>query len=210
MLTPVLRLPNMRRLCERFAICWGFSSMKYELHPLCTFFPRLNDDEFKALKAGAVCLRGVKNGDPTIFYITPSDYKGFFNVAYLAAASKESVTTEIPVTIEAACETLSMLDNLELFSVEAQPFTVSPSTDGCHSVYFIQPIQGGLVKIGVSNSPRSRLDALQCGCPVELQIVKTIDGVSKDLERRIHKQFEQYRVRGEWFDPCVLNMEVAP
>jgi flagellar biosynthesis/type III secretory pathway chaperone len=25
--------------------------MKYELHPLCTFFPRLNDDEFKALKA---------------------------------------------------------------------------------------------------------------------------------------------------------------
>lgn len=25
MLTPALRLPNMRRLCERFARCWGFS-----------------------------------------------------------------------------------------------------------------------------------------------------------------------------------------
>lgn len=77
------------------------------------------------------------------------------------------------------------------------------------SVYFIQPVDGGLVKIGVSNSPESRLSNLQCGSPVELRIVKTIPDVPRSLERKLHEKFAQHRRRGEWFDPIVLSLPVS-
>lgn len=76
------------------------------------------------------------------------------------------------------------------------------------SVYFIQAVAGGLVKIGVSGNPERRLADFQTGCPVELRIVKSIDSVSRATETELHRHFGQFRVRGEWFDPIVLSMEL--
>lgn len=84
-----------------------------------------------------------------------------------------------------------------------------PKARATASVYFIQAIGGGLVKIGVSSSPQFRLASLQCGCPVELRIIKTIDVVPRTVETDIHKRFAKYRVRGEWFDPIVLTLEAV-
>jgi len=75
------------------------------------------------------------------------------------------------------------------------------------SIYFIQGVDGGLVKIGVSDSPNSRLANHQCGSPVRLKIVKLIENIDRSVEGRIHLKFSEFRKHGEWFDPCVLNME---
>jgi len=78
------------------------------------------------------------------------------------------------------------------------------------NIYFIQAINGGLVKIGQADNPASRLKSHQCGSPVFLQIIKVIENVESSVERKLHKQFSKFRKHGEWFDPCVLTLEIKP
>lgn len=68
-------------------------------------------------------------------------------------------------------------------------------------VYFIQAVDGGLIKIGVAQDPESRLLEFQVGCPVELRIVALTEG-GRELEKRLHQRFQGYRKHGEWFEPC--------
>lgn len=70
---------------------------------------------------------------------------------------------------------------------------------GC--VYFIQALPDGPVKIGyTSSSAKKRLAYLQTGCPFDLQLMGIIDA-HPYKERDIHKAFNKYRLRGEWFKP---------
>lgn len=69
------------------------------------------------------------------------------------------------------------------------------------SVYFIQPVGGGLIKIGVATNPDSRLLGLQTGCPVELRLIGVIAGAGQATETELHQRFASTRVRGEWFEP---------
>lgn len=74
-------------------------------------------------------------------------------------------------------------------------------------VYFIT--DGRYTKIGCGNDPAKRLLELQTGNPLELYLVKTIEG-SFEEEKAIHKSLSLYHVRGEWydfnqFDDCVLE-----
>lgn len=64
-------------------------------------------------------------------------------------------------------------------------------------VYFVGG-QDGPVKIGFAVDPSSRLTALQCGNPVPLSILATIEAPAR-LERTYHKQFAKHRLHGEWF-----------
>lgn len=67
-------------------------------------------------------------------------------------------------------------------------------------VYFIGNIDHKVVKIGFSSlDVAKRVDALQTGCPYKLSVLKTIKGTTVDGELLIHKQFQQYRLHGEWF-----------
>lgn len=75
------------------------------------------------------------------------------------------------------------------------------------NIYFMQSIHGGLVKIGQAKDVDTRLANHQCGCPVELKMIKIIENVDPSVEKSIHKLFSEFRKHGEWFDPCVLNME---
>lgn len=70
------------------------------------------------------------------------------------------------------------------------------------SVYFIQPVGGGRIKIGVSGSPESRLAMLQTGSPVDLRIVGLIPDAEPGTEPDLHARFAHLRVRGEWFEPA--------
>lgn len=70
-------------------------------------------------------------------------------------------------------------------------------------IYFIQPENGGLIKIGyTSKEPESRLRELQTGCHEKLIILATEEGSEVD-ESNLHLQFKSLRVRGEWFRPSV-------
>jgi hypothetical protein len=72
------------------------------------------------------------------------------------------------------------------------------------SVYFIEALTSGFVKIGYSQNPQERLKSLQNGVPFELVIIKTIKGTAED-EREIHRRFYKHRVRGEWYK---FNQEI--
>jgi len=66
-------------------------------------------------------------------------------------------------------------------------------------VYLITMEPDEYVKIGFTQShPRSRLNALQTGCPQPLRLMAYFPG-SMDDERRLHMTFDELRHLGEWF-----------
>jgi len=82
---------------------------------------------------------------------------------------------------------------------------------GSSYVYFIHAPAVGLVKIGLAGHPMGRLTALQIGSPVDLYLVRAIEG-GMELEQEFHRAFADRRVRGEWFEDSVLHavLEQAP
>lgn len=75
--------------------------------------------------------------------------------------------------------------------------------------YFIQPVQGGYVKIGRSSESQlpSRFRDLQVGHPAILRIAGLLQG---DREREMHGLFSDRRVGGEWFIPTEAMRQYAP
>jgi hypothetical protein len=70
---------------------------------------------------------------------------------------------------------------------------------GC--IYFVQPTDGGLIKIGQTrNSPQKRLAELQIGCPVPLELLGVLPGTIEH-ERSLHRRFADLRQHNEWFEP---------
>jgi len=67
-------------------------------------------------------------------------------------------------------------------------------------VYFIQGEYGGPIKIGIANDIQSRLASHQTGSPVILRIVGISSNGGKKLESKLHKQFADIRLHGEWFE----------
>jgi hypothetical protein len=79
-------------------------------------------------------------------------------------------------------------------------------------VYFVQAGEDGPVKIGFSSKfsgVRSRIDSIQTGCPWPLVVRRIIPVNGVSSERRLHDEFAQYRLSGEWFDPAGPVAEAA-
>src|SRR5438094_3841224 len=74
-------------------------------------------------------------------------------------------------------------------------------------VYLIGSHEHGWYKIGRTNNPKSRLDALQTACPFALELVHFVacelqraeHQLSRQLEGRLHCLFSDNRIRGECF-----------
>lgn len=66
------------------------------------------------------------------------------------------------------------------------------------SVYFIEAVDLGLVKIGTASSPKERLIDLQTASPSPLRLIREIPGSFK-TEHDLHVRFNEKRIRGEWF-----------
>lgn len=63
-------------------------------------------------------------------------------------------------------------------------------------IYFVQ--SGQFIKIGHSKKWPERLSGLQTGSPMEINVLHVEAGpVSK--ERALHRTFDRYHYRGEWF-----------
>lgn len=66
-------------------------------------------------------------------------------------------------------------------------------------IYLISDVKKEYCKIGYTQKdPLSRLCSIQVGNPIELEISSLIEGSIK-LEKQLHKKFEEYYIRGEWF-----------
>jgi hypothetical protein len=73
-------------------------------------------------------------------------------------------------------------------------------------IYFIQGECGGPIKIGYTADLKRRITSLQTGYPDRLELLLAFPG-NQELEKTVHKIFEQYRLKGEWFQssPEVLE-----
>lgn len=69
--------------------------------------------------------------------------------------------------------------------------------EGRQFVYFIGTADGP-VKIGLTRDVRQRLESLQTGSPVKLEILAYCEG-DRWLERQYHTFFATQRLHGEWF-----------
>lgn len=74
-------------------------------------------------------------------------------------------------------------------------------------VYFIQPVNGGNIKIGFSKFPFRRLEQLMDWSPERLVLLAFAPG-GYDEEMRIHLMFKEHWSHKEWFRPApeVLSM----
>ena len=92
--------------------------------------------------------------------------------------------------------------------VEAQPIAEEVPQAPLR-LYAIRSTGSGLFKIGISKHPESRLQELQVGSPIRLEIVSLTDIESPGAEREAHRALASYRLRGEWFDFGPLGEYVA-
>lgn len=65
------------------------------------------------------------------------------------------------------------------------------------TVYFVK-YPGRLIKIGTSAWIPGRVGELQAAIPQEISVVGVMCG-GPEMEQRLHKEFADLRVRGEWF-----------
>lgn len=73
------------------------------------------------------------------------------------------------------------------------------STDGF--IYLLSQSATPYYKIGKSKNPYKRAQSLQTGTPLELIIIERYYSLDcGQLEKLLHKYYDAYRVRGEWFD----------
>lgn len=75
------------------------------------------------------------------------------------------------------------------------------SDDGAVKVYFAQTVSGGPIKIGLAKRLKTRMLALQSGCPYPLQVLHVIEPAGYSVETALHKRFFSIRSHGEWFHP---------
>lgn len=79
---------------------------------------------------------------------------------------------------------------------------VKPST-GIRKTYLMKDNHNGLYKIGFSNNIKNRETTLQSE-KASIQMVKTWD---KNIEKHLHKLYDNNRVRGEWFDLTKIQVK---
>jgi hypothetical protein len=65
-------------------------------------------------------------------------------------------------------------------------------------IYFIFDARSNAVKVGQAGDPKARLRALQTAHAGPLELVATMPG-EIHVEQKLHHQFAELRIRGEWF-----------
>lgn len=85
---------------------------------------------------------------------------------------------------------------------EGRAIQPRPETPRLGTVYFVQGVDGGLIKIGFATNLKFRVETMQTGSPVILKVLHAIKEVDRSTEIELHERFACYRIRGEWFEPC--------
>lgn len=66
---------------------------------------------------------------------------------------------------------------------------------------YVAQAESGHIKIGKSNNPHQRIQQLEVGNPESIELLASVKvDHATETERRMHKQFQEYRAKGEWFD----------
>ncbi len=181
--------------------------MEYDLHPLCTLFPRLPASDISAINS----FTGVRVNPPAMASFTMSKkHHGFWDYQ-ISACDDGNYLSKNPIASSGLPIVLDSFGgrdkwNLSIQSQNTQPSITrnqfSPSI--IHSaagnreyVYFLRA--GEFVKIGkTSGNPSSRIAILQTGCPFKIDLVAWEFG-GLDREKELHQRFCGLKAHGEWF-----------
>ena len=75
-------------------------------------------------------------------------------------------------------------------------------------VYLVSSYNNKHLKIGTANHPISRLSQIQTCQPGPITIVSFIESDNYALiEKKLHKEFSDYNVHGEWFTNEIIIVE---
>jgi len=88
-------------------------------------------------------------------------------------------------------------DDLNTVSKQIQKQRVMPTDQNVYAIS-VKDDPSALVKFGFSCSVNTRLDSLQIGSPVRLEVVAHCRGL-RHHEKMIHRYLSRERVYGEWF-----------
>lgn len=100
---------------------------------------------------------------------------------------------------------------------EAETFTVSsaisvPRDHQSGTIYFISCDYADFpIKIGFATELRKRLHGIQTSLPYEVVLLAQMPG-NRRFERRLFRQFEEFRLRGEWFrrvEPLLRTIDLV-
>lgn len=177
--------------------------MTYELHPLCTLFPRLSSGEFDALtrftgvRRDGLCLADFWLAD------NPSRHWHFKMSDGASGTQSESRRPISEAGVRLVLDEFGGLGNWTLTPAERTAAITSAGR-----IYFVRSGSRGPVKIGWTSGPvELRVAELQCGNPETLRVCHVIEDMAKSDEAALHRRFASLRIRGEWFDPAVLALE---
>ena len=76
-------------------------------------------------------------------------------------------------------------------------------------VYFIEEPLSKCVKIGYTENIKTRIEALQTGCPSKLKLLWAIRPKERKAENNIHNFLKNSRKQGEWFYPTLSVYEIV-
>lgn len=66
-------------------------------------------------------------------------------------------------------------------------------------VYIVRAVGTGKIKVGVTTDLDRRLSEIRALCPVDIEIVRVIEGVERGVESDIHALLREYHSHNEWF-----------
>jgi hypothetical protein len=127
-------------------------------------------------------------------------FSGFVNMGNFATKAHAS---DAPFATERAqcaqCDTGFFPRTLHRLSMSKRRNYGPHSIARCGLVtYFVQRIDGGPIKIGITTDIRHRLSSLQGAVPTTLVCIALVRG---DREDELHARFHHLRICGEWFEP---------
>ena len=100
-------------------------------------------------------------------------------------------------------EVYNQLLKINLSEKTTKPNSITPEPPQKNKdelIYFIRKGETGSIKIGRTSDVENRLNGLQTGSDIKLNLIKTIPGNPK-LEAYLHEKFKSIRLEGEWFSP---------
>lgn len=125
---------------------------------------------------------------------------------YLVAMSSDSRKPEIAVAQGYFANKLMFADYVVWRETGNVPdvFGNIPTNNGNDQsgfVYLVRQMSTTYYKIGKSKNPYKRLESLQTGTPLEIQVIERYFSMDcTKLESLLHGYYSAYWVRGEWFD----------
>lgn len=107
------------------------------------------------------------------------------------------------LNFENQCKTITEMGHNKKYNEELNKYYLKKKLQEIYKigfVYYIQEEESKNIKIGYSFNLDERLEQLQTANSQELSVIKYEKCIFPHIrEKELHKQYEEYHIRGEWF-----------